>query len=234
LELTLKTRLRALLGENSPEWRMLHGLRLRFDRVLPPRLEPALSLQEWMESGKPAPPPHEVKERILSDYAAAFGTRTLIETGTYAGDMVWAMRDRFDRIFSIELSEHLARRARRRFRAFPHIHILHGDSGSLLPGLLSRISTPCLFWLDSHYCAGISARGEAATPVIEEMKTILEHGIEDHAILLDDARLFTATGGFPAVQQLRELVALRRPAWEFSVRNDVIRIHPRRDVASKF
>lgn len=193
-----------------------------------------MSLREWMESGNPAPPPHAVKERILPAYASAFGTGTLIETGTYAGDMVWAMRDHFERIFSIELSEPLARRARRRFRAFPHIRILHGDSGSLLPSLLSPISTRCLFWLDGHYSAGITAKGETATPVIEEMKTILEHGIGDHVILVDDARLFTGAGGFPGVQELRDLVSLRRPGWDFSVRNDVIRIHPRRDVASEF
>src|SRR5208283_2124357 len=105
----MKTRLRALLGEDSPEWRLLHGLRLRFDRVLPPRLEPDMSLQEWLESGKPAPPPHAAKRRILAAYASAFDTGTLIETGTYAGEMVWAMMDRFDRIISIELSEPLAR-----------------------------------------------------------------------------------------------------------------------------
>ncbi len=230
----MKSQLRALLGQNSPEWRLLHGLRLRFERVRPPRLEPALPLQEWMDSGSPAPPPHVVKERIVTAYALAFGARALIETGTYAGDMVWAMRDRFDRIFSIELSERLASRAQRRFRAFPHIRILHGDSGSLLPDLLATLSCRCLFWLDSHYCAGVSAKGDTATPVVEEMKAILRHAVQDHVILVDDARLFGGTGGFPCVPELAGLVLSRRPGWDFSVRSDVIRIHPRQDVASGF
>jgi hypothetical protein len=234
LELTLKEQLRVLLGEQSPEWRLLHGLRLRFERVLPPRLEPTMSVQEWIESGQPVPPPHAVKERILAAYASAFDTGTLIETGTYAGEMVWAMKDRFGRIFSIELSESLARRARRRFQAFEHIGILCGDSGYVLPRFLSRISTRCLFWLDGHYSAGITVQGKTATPVIQELEAIMAHGIEDHVILVDDARLFTGAGGFPGVQQLRALVSLRRPGWDFSVRNDVIRIHRRRDVASEF
>lgn len=193
-----------------------------------------MSVQKWMESGKPAPPPHAVKERILTAYAAAFDIGTLVETGTYAGDMVWAMKDRFDRIVSIELSEHLARRAVRRFRAFRSVLILHGDSATLVPQLMARISTRCLFWLDGHYCAGISAQGGTATPVMEELKAILDHQIEDHVILLDDARLFTAAGGFPGLEELRELVSVHRPGWDFSVRNDVIRIHPRRDAACEF
>ncbi len=230
----LKNRLRTLLGENSPQWRLLHGLHLRYQRLRPPSLGPAVSIDEWLRAGKPVPPPHSVKERILSDYASAFEIPTLIETGTYAGEMVWAMKDRFESIFSIELSEHLARRACRRFRALPHIRILHGDSGTLLPSLLSRISTRCLFWLDGHYSAGITAKGETASPVMHEIATILHHPIEDHVILVDDARLFTEADGFPSLDRLRDLVLLRRPHWDFSVRNDVIRIHPGRAAASEF
>jgi hypothetical protein len=230
----MKNRLRAMLGPDSPEWKLLHGLRLRFERALPPRMEPTLSIQEWIDGGKPLPPPHAVKRSILSAYASAFDTGTLIETGTYAGDMVWSMKDRFGRIVSIELSEHLARRAGRRFQAFPHIAILHGDSGALLPNLLSGISNRCLFWLDGHCSAGITAKGATATPVLQEIGAILDHGIEDHVILVDDARLFTGAGGFPDLQELRDLVLSRRSEWDFSARNDVIRIHARQDVASEF
>jgi hypothetical protein len=230
----LKNRLRNLLGEDSREWKLLHGLRLRIQRAAPPPLERALSIEEWIEAGQPAPPPHAVKQRIVAAYAAAFQAGTLIETGTYAGDMVHAMRDRFDRIFSIELSEPLARRASRRFRAAPRIRILQGDSGSTLPGLLCRISSRCLFWLDGHYSAGITAGAEAVTPVIQEVETILDHAVDGHVILVDDARLFTGAGGFPTVQGLRRLVWLRRPTWHFSVRNDVIRIHPGAAIATEF
>ncbi len=226
---TLKNRLRSLLGEDSAEWRLLHGLRLRIQRAFPPApLEPALSVEEWREAGEPSPPPHAVKERILEEYASAFDLHTLIETGTYAGDMVEAMKHHFDAIFSIELSEPLVRRARRRFRSSAHVRILHGDSGQLLPGLLSRIASPCLFWLDGHYSAGITACGETATPAVQEIETILSDEAHGHVILVDDARLFTGAGGFPSVSDLRDLVLRRRPDWHFSVQHDVIRIHPRR------
>jgi hypothetical protein len=231
----LKRSLRTLLRADSLAWRTLHGLNLRFQALFPPRLlEPPLLLEAWMEAGRPAPPPHSVKQRIVAAYASAFSIGTLIETGTYAGEMVFSMRDRFERIFSIELSDSLYRRARRRFRAFPRIRILRGDSGKVLPALLAGISARCLFWLDGHFSAGITARGDTVTPVMEEMEAILNHRIEDHVILIDDARLFDGAHGFPLVSKVRELVARKRPGWEFSVRNDVMRIHPAQAVASEF
>ena len=65
----------------------------------------AKALLKWQRSGRPAPPPHQVKQAILRKYASKFNTRVLVETGTFLGDMIEAMRDNFDKIFSIELSE---------------------------------------------------------------------------------------------------------------------------------
>jgi len=231
----LKDNLRSLLGKNSPEWRLLHGLNVRVQRVrrLPP-LEPVMSVEAWTAAGRPAPPPHAVKERILSAYASASGARVLIETGTYAGDMVFAMKERFESIVSIELSEALARRARRRFKAFPHIRILQGDSGELLPRLLAGIASPCLFWLDGHDSAGVTASGDSASPVMRELKAILDRPAANRVVLIDDARLFRGTHSFPELRELRELVQRTRPDWGFTVRNDVIRLDPGRDVQSEF
>jgi hypothetical protein len=231
----LKNRLRTLLGDDSPEWRLLHRLHVRVQRLRRLRpLEPAMNLEAWIQAGKPVPPPHAVKERILAAYASAFGASVLIETGTYAGDMVSALKDRFEKILSIELSEDLARRAQRRFRAFPHIRILQGDSGEVLPRLLAGISGRCLFWLDGHYSAGVTAKGDAASPAMRELQAILERPAEDRVILIDDARLFRRAHDFPELDRLRDMVERLRPDWDFSVRNDVVRIHPRCDVPSEF
>ena len=70
----------------------------------------------WERSGKPSPPPHGVKQIVLKKYAADFGAETMVETGTYLGDMVFAVADCFKRIVSVELSTHLYLRAQRRFR----------------------------------------------------------------------------------------------------------------------
>jgi len=48
-----------------------------------------------------------VKQRTVEHYGKTFFLQVLIETGTYQGDMVEAMKDIFDKIFSIELKREL-------------------------------------------------------------------------------------------------------------------------------
>ena len=75
----------------------------------------------WKLRGEPRRIPHLVKQRAVLDYAQAFGLTTLIETGTYYGEMIAAMAQRFRRIYSIELDPRLAELARKRFRRYAHV-----------------------------------------------------------------------------------------------------------------
>ncbi len=99
-------------------------------------------IREWEATGKPIPPPHTVKQRTLEHYAKAFSLRILIETGTYQGDMVEAMKDSFNKIFSIELKRELYERATKRFDSNDHISIIHGDSGKVLREVLAEVASP--------------------------------------------------------------------------------------------
>lgn len=186
-------------------------------------------LSVW-EAQKSVPPPHIVKERIVERYAEAFCSTILVETGTYLGDMVWAMRRHFRRIISIELSESLSAKAQKRFSRYPHIDILCGDSGKALQQVLAEVNHSCLFWLDGHYSGGTTAKAKANTPVQQELDVILNHTIEGHVILIDDARCFDGTDGYPRIDEVQQSVALRYPDYAFSVTNDVIRIHPKRQI----
>jgi hypothetical protein len=191
-------------------------------------------MKSWEKAGKPVPPPHAVKRRIVSYYASAFGVDTFVETGTYFGDMVYAVKDLFQNVISIELSEDLWKLATNRFRGYPHVRIQRGDSGEVLPYVLSSVSGPCLFWLDGHYSSGITAKASSETPVMNEVEAVFEHKIKGHVILIDDARCFDGTHDYPTLDGLRQLVASSRPDYAFSVSNDVIRIHPRREVQCEF
>lgn len=75
----------------------------------------ARHLLEWERRGRPNPPPHLVKQSVIRRYAQQYGIRTFIETGTFHGDMVEAMRKHFDKMYSIELSQDLCARAKARF-----------------------------------------------------------------------------------------------------------------------
>src|SRR6266536_4483435 len=148
------------------------------------------ALEEWERQGRPVPPPHVVKQRVLRTYAERYHLKVFVETGTYRGDMVAAMKPLFEKIYSIELSEALFDEARRRFKSDPHIELIHGDSGRELGRVVQRIAQPALFWLDGHYSAGDTARGPKDTPVYEELEHILRAPDLGHVIVIDDARVF--------------------------------------------
>lgn len=181
-------------------------------------------IQAWRRSGSPVPPPHLYKQKLLTRYASRYRLATLVETGTYLGDMIFALRHRFKAIISIELSNDLCDRAQQRLFEFPHISIIQGDSSEVLPDILDGLKVPTLFWLDGHYSAGNTALGERETPVSAEMEAILNHPVPGHVVLIDDARNFDGTHDYPMLSSLRNYVHEAFPKASFTVKDDIIRI----------
>jgi hypothetical protein len=182
-------------------------------------------LNEWEKSGRTSPPPHIVKQMAIDEYQKKFNTKILVETGTYLGDMVEAQRDRFEKIYSVELSKKLFQRAVKRFKSYSHINILNGDSGIVLNKILPEISSPALFWLDGHYSEGITAKGVKECPVVEELQAILKSDLY-HIILIDDARLFNGTHDYPTLNEIRELIKKSNRHYSLTVKDDIIRLIP--------
>ena len=190
------------------------------------RTQPA-EIAEWERKGKPIPPPHIVKQRVLREYAKRYELRVLVETGTYLGDMVEAMRNDFDRIYSIELSATLHQRAMTRFDGVEGIELIHGDSAVELGKLMDRMTQPTIFWLDGHFSEGATARGEEDTPIYEELRHILNAPDRRHVIIVDDARCFGTDPAYPSIEELSEFVKSKRPNVDILVQGDSIRISPR-------
>ena len=188
--------------------------------ILPLNRRRELSL--WLRSGRPVPPPDAFKHAIVRTYGRTFRLTTLVETGTYLGDMVEAQRTRFRQVWSIELSPELHRAALARFAHARNVILLEGDSADLIETVVARLGGPALFWLDGHYSAGNTARASLDTPIRRELEEILGSHYA-HVILVDDARHF-GTGDYPTLDAVRALVAERRPGWTCVVKNDVIRI----------
>lgn len=203
------------LAARTPIYSVLRALRQRRE------------LTEWEKRGKPAPPPHVIKQRIIREFAEKFGLSVLVETGTYYGDMVEAMKGSFRRIYSIELSSELYQKAKRRFAGDDRIEIIHGDSGIELGNLIASLDQPALFWLDGHYSAGATARGDKDTPIFEELTHIFSSPQSGHVILVDDARCFGTDPGYPSIDELSEFIYGKCPDANIEVENDSIRIIPR-------
>ncbi|MCK5739211.1 hypothetical protein KAH55_08520 [bacterium] len=181
---------------------------------------------EWEKDGRPAPPPHIVKQRTIRSFAEKFELKILIETGTYYGDMVEAMKGDFNQVYSIELCDELYEKAKKRFDGDGNVRIIHGDSGVELGKLTGMIEEPTLFWLDGHYSAGVTAKGDKDTPIYEELTHIFNAHPSKDVIIIDDARCFGNDPAYPSIEELSDFIKANRPHANIEVKDDSIRITP--------
>lgn len=180
----------------------------------------------WKIRGEPVRSPHLVKQRAVREYARRYALRTLIETGTYYGEMVDAVKNHFDCIYSIEFDTELARRAALRFADDSRVHILEGDSQKVLPELLKSISQPALFWLDAGYWGWAGLARDPAR-LSAELEAALAHPVKNHVVLADDARMLDGRNGAPSFDDVCSRIAARFPDRRVELLHDIIRITPR-------
>lgn len=180
----------------------------------------------WFLHGQIPPAPHIVKRNILKNYGQKYNLTVFIETGTYKGDTVYALKDSFKKIISIELDATLYQKARERFRPYPKISILQGDSAQVFEQVLPSVKAPTLFWLDGHYSGEHTGHGSLETPIMRELELIFSHPIKNHVILIDDARLFTGEHDYPKFKDLALFVKNNSLYSSIEVNNDIIRITP--------
>ncbi|MGL4596197.1 MAG: hypothetical protein ACRCYO_01640 [Bacteroidia bacterium] len=183
-------------------------------------------LEQWKQDGSSLPPPHHYKQAVIEAYQRASGTTTLVETGTFMGHMVEAQRRNFKHIYSIEISEKLWTDVVKRFESYKHIQLLLGDSSHQLPQLVTKLDGPAIFWLDGHYSAGETSRGEKDCPIFAELDAIFDGAKHQHIIIIDDARCFVGEQDYPTLDELNAYLLTKNKDFKCSVKNDLIRIVP--------
>jgi len=213
----------SLLGENIRE-------KLQRSPAGPALREAAsyLSYPIWRVQGSNPPAPPHAKRRIIAEYAHVLRPSAFVETGTFRGDTVAYLAKIVDRVISIELDRVLYDAATQRFASTPNVQLINGDSEMVLPELIGDLDVPALFWLDGHFSGGPTALAgtSRATPVVAELEALISSSLP-HVVLIDDARLFDGTEGYPRLGEVRDLCQARRPDWSFLVEDDIIRIVPR-------
>lgn len=188
--------------------------------------------EEWQAKGRPTPPPHTIKQKTVRDIGRNSGIDTLVETGTFEGDMVAAMLDSFCEIHSIELFEEYYQRAVQRFRQHPNVFLYEGDSGVVIAEVLKKINKPVVFWLDGHYSGEATGKAAKETPIIQELEAIAGHRFAaEHIILIDDAHCFTGKGDYPTLDGLKE-IAKAAGYSDFSLSDNIICIRKARQAVS--
>ena len=192
-------------------------------KLAEPLLE-ALALRQWRRHRRP-PAPRSVKAAVLRRFADRNSRSVFVETGTFYGDMLVALRNDFERLYSIELHQSLGERAIRRFAGDSKITITIGDSAAMLEPLLRSLQQPAVLWLDGHYSGMLTARGDGDTPVLQELDAVFRGGTPQDAVLIDDARLFGTDPAYPTVADLAQRVHSARPDWSIRVEEDIVQIH---------
>jgi hypothetical protein len=178
-------------------------------------------------------PSYDFKRAQIKKCKDQFGVDVLVETGTFIGDTVEHFKTIFKKVYSIELAEELAAKAKRRFESDRNVTIIQGDSSEVLDKLIDQINEPILFWLDGHYSSEFylgdeyikTGRGKKDTPVEEELKLIFRNKL-NHVILIDDARLFQGINDYPSIPELKKLVKSFKRNYSVKVDNDIIYILP--------
>jgi len=166
------------------------------------------------------------KRTIILDNANLFNCTTFIETGTYCGDTVAAMRGAFKIIMSVELYEPLYKMNKLRFKNYSDVYLWLGDSSIALNDMVSKIEGRALFWLDGHYSGPGTGKTETECPIIAELNVISGHSRKDHCILIDDARCFGQDKDYPPISLINSKLISINPNYNISIKNDIIVAFP--------
>lgn len=196
----------------------------RWKRTAKPLVEAARTVgflaAVW--KGRYRPATHAVKMRILRSWVPDAAAMTFVETGTFVGDTVLALRHSFKRVISIEIDPALHQIAKSRVSGVPNVEMVLGDCVVELPKILSQLDGRAAFWLDGHWSGGVTGRGALDDPILVSLNQIGSHPNKNHVLFIDDARAFQ--GGNTAPDLVEVLLAIRaiNPNYKILVQNDII------------
>lgn len=147
---------------------------------------------------------------------------TWVETGTFLGGTTRVLAEHAKMVYSLEPEPALYANAKKLFELFKNVEILNGPSETIFPTLLPTISGDVNFWLDGHFSAGQTYKGESDTPIMEELNCISDslYRFGKVVVLIDDIRLFTGDthvyGAYPSIDVLVDWARKHKMRWYIS------------------
>ncbi len=145
---------------------------------------------------------NDYKRGVMREYQARYGLENFVETGTFEGGTVEAMRHVFKTAYSMELDAGYYTDVTKKFVGVRGVHLMYGDSAVLLPQLMDAnpdLTKNTLFWLDAH--AGNPFRDTVTPPQnyrgligvgkydfsgLIELEYLLGKNLSNCVILVDD------------------------------------------------
>ena len=122
-------------------------------------------------------------ENLIENYPV------FIETGTYMGQTIFKFEKLFDQLHTIEIKPDFYNRVKNIYQG-NKITFHVGDSSIKLNEICPTITNNTIFFLDGHWSAGNTGRGNKDCPLYEELTAINENLNTKAIIIIDDCRLF--------------------------------------------
>ena len=130
-----------------------------------------------------------IPKELVLNLQKIFNIEIFVETGTFKGGTTsWDARY-FNKVITIENSTELFDSARKYLSKFNNIQCVFGNSGIKLNEVIKQLDKPAIFWLDAHWCGGLTFGSDYECPLIEEIAYVCNDN-KEHIIIIDDARYF--------------------------------------------
>ena len=141
-----------------------------------------------------------------------------IETGSLFGDGIQiAIESGFEKITSFEIDKSLYDHCVNRYKDYPNVEIILGDSAIELSNFLDKNkNTSFTYWLDGHYSGGLTGCGIKEYPIMEELKAILERNVKNEVIYIDDLRLLRSFNDEINLIKIKNMCLLYKPEYKIS------------------
>ena len=181
-----------------------------------------LQMQQWRARGYLENAPQLVKQNLFVKYGVP--QAQWVETGTFLGETTDFLSNSYSFVYSVEPEKELYKNAMKKFLN-QNVELFNGVSEDVMPSLLLRLKGDINFWLDGHYSAGVTFKGNKNCPVEEELIAIKNNllNFTKVSILIDDVRLFLPTNttysDYPSIDFLVDWARVNNFNWR--VEHDV-------------
>ena len=180
------------------------------------------SMSEWRKRNFSDNSPQIVKQNVFLKYGIK--DAAWVETGTYLGTTTSFLSGLFPHVYSLEPEPKLYAAACERFKD-KNVSLFNDVSENIFPSLLPKLSGNINFWLDGHYSAGTTFKGEKDCPVEDELIAIEQNfdNFNKISILIDDVRCFLPNNSsytdYPSIDYLVDWA--RRMNFHWRIEHDI-------------